>query len=108
MYREELREIFIPQFQKILTLINDQIQQVNSRFGPRALQVIPSTPRINLKLVFLVGGLGSNEFLFAVIWFPASEKSRSEATEVAGMPKYFFAIITNVFITHGAIICIHI
>jgi hypothetical protein len=39
MSREELRDIFIPQFQKILTLINDQIQQVNSRFGARALQV---------------------------------------------------------------------
>jgi hypothetical protein len=37
--REELRDIFIPQFEKILALINDQIQQVNSRFGPRALQV---------------------------------------------------------------------
>jgi hypothetical protein len=37
--REELREIFIPQFQKILALINDQIQQVNSRFGSGAMQV---------------------------------------------------------------------
>jgi hypothetical protein len=42
--REELREIFIPQFQKILTLINDQIQQVNSRFGTRALQVTSIRP----------------------------------------------------------------
>lgn len=38
-HREELRDIFIPQFDKILTLINDQIQQVNARFGPGSMQV---------------------------------------------------------------------
>jgi len=37
--REELRDIFIPQFDKILTLVNDQIQQVNARFGPGSMQV---------------------------------------------------------------------
>lgn len=37
--REELREIFIPQFEKILALINDQIQQVNFRFRPGAMRV---------------------------------------------------------------------
>lgn len=38
-FRDELREIFLPQFEKIIKLIGDQIQEVNGRFGPRSLQV---------------------------------------------------------------------
>jgi hypothetical protein len=30
------------------------------------------------------------------MWFPASEKRRSEDTEVAGIPKYFLAIIERI------------
>ena len=48
---------------------------------------------LRFKNTILPNKAGSNKLLFAVMWFPASEKSRSEATEVAGIPKYFRAII---------------
>lgn len=37
--REELRGIFLPTFQKVLELINGQIEQVNNKFGPGSLNV---------------------------------------------------------------------
>jgi hypothetical protein len=37
--REELRAIFLPQFQKVLDLVNGQIEQVNGKFGPGSLKV---------------------------------------------------------------------
>ena len=39
--REELRGIFLPTFQKVLELINGQIEQVNNKFGPGSLNVSP-------------------------------------------------------------------
>jgi hypothetical protein len=38
-FREELRAIFLPQFHKVLDLVNGQIQQVNEKFGPGSLRV---------------------------------------------------------------------
>lgn len=40
MNREEVRAIFLPQFYKVLDLINGQIQQVNEKFGPGSLKVV--------------------------------------------------------------------
>jgi hypothetical protein len=51
--REELRDIFIPQFEKILALINDQVQQVNSRFGPGAMKVLNVTLKVLTFLAYL-------------------------------------------------------
>lgn len=40
MSREEVREIFLPQFYKVLDLVNGQIQQVNGKFGQGSLKVV--------------------------------------------------------------------
>ena len=39
MGREEVRGIFLPQFYKVLELVDGQIEQVNKKFGAGSLKV---------------------------------------------------------------------
>jgi hypothetical protein len=40
--REEIRDIFLPVFYRVLDLIKDQIRRVNEKFGPGSLKVPPT------------------------------------------------------------------
>ena len=48
---------------------------------------------LRFKNTILLNKPGSNKLLFAVMWFPASEKSRSEATEVKIQQREFTLFI---------------
>ena len=61
--REDIRDIFLPVFYRVLDLIKDQIHRVDDKFGPGSLQVSSLLFILLTKHVFLVGGLGSNTFL---------------------------------------------
>jgi len=62
-YREELRTIFVPQFEKILALIGEQIEHVDRSFGPGSLKVRGRKLDLLTPACFSCRWIGSNEYL---------------------------------------------